>query len=93
MKLWASLHAGHVYQHEYEALVADPGAGIRKLLDFCNLPFEEGCLRFHETSREVRSPSATQVRQPLQADTAHAQRYGDLLDPLRALLGLPLFGA
>jgi len=92
VKHWTSLHAEHVYQHEYEALVANPESGIRKLLDFCSLPFEEGCLRFHETSREVRSPSATQVRQPLRADTAHAQRYGALLDPLRASLGLPLFG-
>lgn len=88
---FAGLHPGHVYQHDYEALVADPEQGIRKLLDACGLPFEEACLHFHETTREVRSPSATQVRQPL-SDTARAQDYGTLIDPLRALLGLPLFG-
>ncbi|HEX5952367.1 MAG TPA: sulfotransferase family protein, partial [Rhodanobacteraceae bacterium] len=62
------------------------------LLASCGLPFEETCLRFHETPREVRSPSATQVRRPLQAGTAQAQRYGGLLDPLRASLGLSPFG-
>lgn len=90
---WAELHPSHVYQHEYEAMVANPEQAIRKLLDACGLPFEEACLRFHATEREVRSPSATQVRQPLQADTARAQRYGALLDPLRICLGMPVFGA
>lgn len=90
---WVGLHPGHVYQHNYESLVADPERGIRMLLDFCGLPFEAACLRFHETAREVRSPSATQVRQPLQADTTRAPRYGNLIDPLRVALGLSPFGA
>lgn len=90
---WAHLNPAHVYQHRYEALVADPETTVRKLLAFCGLPFEEACLHFHETTREVRSPSATQVRRPLGSDTARASRYGALLDPFRALLGLPLFEA
>lgn len=89
---FAQLHPPHVYQHDYETMLAEPEASIRQLLDACGLPFEEGTLHFHETEREVRSPSATQVRRPLQADTAHAERYGDLLDPLRVCLGLPVFG-
>ena len=84
-----SLHPAHVHQHDYEALVSNAEPAIRKLLDFCGLPFQEACLRFHETRREVRSPSATQVRHPLQAGTGRAQRYGNLLDPLRIALGLP----
>lgn len=87
----AELHPAHVYQHDYEALVADPERSIRALLAFCNLPFEATCLRFHETKREVRSPSATQVREPLHTNTARALRYGALLDPLRTSLGLPPF--
>jgi tetratricopeptide (TPR) repeat protein len=89
----ARRYPAHVYQHEYEALLGDPGGGIRRLLDFCGLPFEDACLRFHETTREVRSPSATQVRRSLDSDTARADQYGALLDPLRNALGLPSFGA
>jgi hypothetical protein len=55
------------------------------------LPYEETCLNFHENEREVRSPSATQVRQPLRRDTARSHRYGALLDPLRKALDLPPF--
>jgi tetratricopeptide (TPR) repeat protein len=90
---WRALHPAHVYEHYYEGLVTDPGQGIRKLLDFCGLPFEETCLRFHETERDVRSPSASQVRQPLRADTARAPHYGALLDPLRTALGMPAFAS
>lgn len=88
-RLFAGLHPANIYQHEHAALIVDPEQSIRGLLDACNLPFEAACLRFHETAREVRSPSATQVREPLSRDTAHARRYGALLDPLRKALGLP----
>lgn len=89
---WHQLHPAHVFEHRHEELLADPESHIHQLLDFCGLPFEPTCLHFHENRREVRSPSATQVRQPLH-DTARAPRYGALLDPLRAALGLPAWQA
>jgi len=87
-----ALHPGHVHEVVYEQLVADPENQIRRLLAACGLPFDPACLEFHRTEREVRSPSAMQVRKPLYADSAHSERYGALLDPLRTALGLPLFG-
>jgi len=86
---WDALHPEHVREHSYEALLTDPEAHIRELLAFCGLPYEDACVNFHENNREVRSPSATQVREPLRRDLARAQRYGHLLDPLREALGLP----
>ena len=59
--------------------------------EHCRLPWDPNCLEFHKTERSVHTPSATQVREPLRKDTARAQRYGALLDPLRAALGLPPF--
>ena len=87
---WHARLPEHVFEHHYEQLLADPEAHIRRLLDFCGLPFEPGCVSFNENQREVRSPSASQVRQPLH-DTSRAPRYGALLDPLRKSLGLPLW--
>ncbi|HMM57015.1 MAG TPA: sulfotransferase [Rudaea sp.] len=91
-RAWYERQPTYVRWQDYEALVVDPQAQIRALLDFCGLPFEDACLRFHETAREVRSPSAAQVRQPLRADTARGGDYAALLDPLRIALGLPKFG-
>lgn len=90
---WSVLHPIRVLEHGYEALVADPDVRIRQLLDFCGLSFEPACLNFHQTRREIRSPSATQVRQPLNRNTARAPAYGALLDPLRVALGIPLQSA
>jgi tetratricopeptide (TPR) repeat protein len=88
-----ALYPANLLEVVYERLIAEPEREIRRLLDFCGLPFDPRCLEFHTTQRDVRSPSAMQVRQPLRRDTARAPRYGALLDPLRAALGLPLVGA
>lgn len=90
---WQQIYPDRVYVQHYEDLVADPETHIRRLLAFCNLPFEEACLNFHATERRVATPSATQVREPIRKDTARAHKYGSLLDPLRGELGLPPFTA
>lgn len=89
LRRWAARDPRHVFLQEYERLIAGPTEQIGRLLDACGLPFEEACLDFHRNTREVRSPSASQVRQPLRKDTAKATLYGSLLDPLRTALGLP----
>lgn len=93
LRVASAQHPLHVLEHAYESLLADPRGCITALLGFCGLPFEEACLHFHQNAREVRSPSATQVRRPLDTRTARTPRYGALLDPLRAALGLPAWQA
>lgn len=93
-RFWLAKFPGRVLDLEYETLVGDPEPTIRRLLDFCGLPFNRACMDFHKTARTVLSaPSAAQVRQPLRTDTARADRYGHKLDRLRARLreaGLPV---
>lgn len=85
--LWLRQFPARVLDLRYEALVDAPERVIRKLLEFCGLPFEQACIEFHKTVRPVLSlPSAAQVRQPLQHGTARADRYGDRLDALRRRL-------
>lgn len=84
--LWAQVHPNHVRIQTYEALVTRPEAQIRELLAFCELPFDDACLDFQNSSRAIRTPSALQVRQPLRHVSTRAARYGPLLDPLRAAL-------
>lgn len=86
MRLWHQRLPDSIHDVVHERLVADPETEIRRLLDFCGLPFDAACLRFHEVERHVRTASAAQVREPLRADTARADRYGALLDPLRGML-------
>jgi tetratricopeptide (TPR) repeat protein len=90
---WKQRYPDRVREHVYEDLQADPETQIRELLQFCDLPFEENCLNFHSTQRRVTTPSAGQVREPIRRDTARADKYGALLDPLRLALGMEPFRA
>jgi tetratricopeptide (TPR) repeat protein len=83
MDAWRARDPAHVRLLSYEALVRDPGTGIRGLLEACGLPFDPACLDFHRSARSVRTASAAQVREPMRADTARTAAYGALLDPLR----------
>jgi cytochrome c-type biogenesis protein CcmH/NrfG len=72
----------------HEELVADPEAEIRRLLDYLGLPFDEACLRFHETKRAVRTASAEQVRRPIDPEGIdYWKRFERWLDPLKEALG------
>ena len=69
-------------------MVADTEAQVRRLLDYCGLPFEEACLRFYETERAVRTASSEQVRQPVYTDAVeHWRHFLPHLEPLIAALG------
>ena len=61
---------------------------MRRLLDFCGLPFDPACLAFHENRRAVRTPSSEQVRRPVNRDGVDQWRqYEAHLEPLKAALG------
>ncbi len=79
---------GRVHRVLYENMVADPEGEVRRLLDYCGLAFEPGCLRFYENDRAVRTASSEQVRRPIFADAVeHWQNYEPWLGPLKAALG------
>ena len=87
MALWESLWPGRVLQLSYEALVADQEGETRRLLDHCGLAWDEACLSFHENRAAVATPSAAQVRRPINADAVGKWRaYEDALAPARAFL-------
>ncbi len=72
---------------QYEELVADPEPHVRRLLEFCGLPWDEVCMRFHESKRIALTASIDQVRRPIyRTSVGRAERYGPLLDPLREAL-------
>jgi len=79
---------GRVHRVHYEAMIEDTEAEVRRLLQFCGLPFEPACLAFHENERAVRTASSEQVRQPIfREGMDHWRHYEPWLQPLRAALG------
>ena len=79
---------GRIHRVFYERMVDDTEAEVRRLLEHCQLPFEEGCLRFYENERAVRTASSEQVRKPIYREGKdHFRHYQPWLAPLEDALG------
>ena len=87
MEHWHKIMPGYVLDVQYETVVADLESQVRRILEFCELPFEENCLRFHETERAVRTASSEQVRRPIYASSVNLWRnYEENLETLVHIL-------
>jgi Sulfotransferase family len=81
------LPPGSLLEIDYETLVKDTESEVRKILDFCGLPWDSACLRFHQTSRRITSASLDQVRSPVyQNSVGRAQPFRPWLGALEAAL-------
>jgi len=91
MAHWDEVIPGYVLRVQHEDVVANLETQVTRMLDFCGVPFEESCLEFHKTERNVRTPSSEQVRQPI-FSTALEQwkNYEPWLEPLKQALGSTL---
>ncbi len=79
---------GVILRVSYESLVDNTNAEIRRMLAYCGLNFEEGCLRFWETERAVLTPSAEQVRKPIYRGAKEQwKNFAPWLGELKAALG------
>ena len=76
------------YDVQYEDIVADQEGQARKLLEYCGLEWNDACLDFYKTKRQVRTASVTQVRQPIYNTSVERWRkYEKHLGPLLDALG------
>lgn len=65
MDHWHEVFPGEILDVHYEDTVTDLESQVKRILEFCGLPFEEGCLRYYENKRAVKTASSEQVRQPI----------------------------
>lgn len=87
MAHWHRVLPGIILDIRYEDLVREPEAGIRKLLTFFGLDWEDACLAFHRTRRSVATASANQVRRPIYRDSVDAwKRFKPYMGPCFDLL-------
>jgi len=88
MEHWDRALPGRVLRVYHEDVVDDLEAGVRRILEHCELAFEPACLEFHRTQRSVRTASSEQVRQPIFREGLDQwRRFEPWLAPLREALG------
>jgi len=79
---------GAVHRVLNERLIDDPEGEVRRMLEFIGVPFDPACLEFHTNKRAVRTPSAEQVRRPINRDGVdYWKHYERWLGPLKTALG------
>ena len=88
MDHWDEILPGKILRVQYENVVANLDREVHRILDYCELPFEENCINFHQTKRNVRTPSSEQVRQPIyKSGLEQWKNYEPWLQPLKNALG------
>jgi predicted Zn-dependent protease len=88
MAHWDEALPGRILRIQHEDVVDDLEANVRRILEFCELEFEPGCVEFYKTERTVHSASSEQVRRPIYREGVDQWRhYEPWLGPLKEALG------
>lgn len=81
---WENLAPGLTYTLKYETLVDDFEPEVRKLIEFCGLPWDEACLEPHKNQRAVLTLSQDQVRRPVyKSSIGKWKEFEEELEPFR----------
>lgn len=87
MRYWQEVLPVPIHDCSYEALVTNPQEEIRRLLEFCGLPWHDACLRPHESSQTTMTASYEQVRNPINSQSVGRwKNYARHLEPLREIV-------
>ena len=88
MQYWHKKFSNKIFNMDYENLIANKEAETKKLLEFCELSWDDNCLNFHKNTRSVATASLAQVRQPLYKTSIEKwKKYSKNLKVLKKQLG------
>ena len=62
---WNEILPDFVLNIQYEDLISNTKKEVNKILEFCNLPWEDNCLEFYKTKRAIKTVSSAQARKPI----------------------------
>jgi len=85
MRHWQTAMPGVLYELSYEELVTKQVAETRRLLAYCGLEWEDGCVPFHQNPAASTTASASQIRRPIYDSSVSLwRRYESELSRLKA---------
>ena len=88
MAFWHELFPNQIYDISYESLTTNQEDETKKLLEYCELDWDEKCLKFHTNKRAVRTASSLQVKEKMYQGSSEAWiKYESYLKPLIKALG------
>ena len=83
MSFWQKEFPKNIYNLNYENLVEDPKKNIKKVLNFCNLEWDENVMNHHKNSRIIRTLSFDQANKPISKKVSNTvKNYKDMIGDL-----------
>jgi tetratricopeptide (TPR) repeat protein len=91
MDHWHEVLPGRVLDVQYENVVDNLETQVRRILEYCELPWNDACLRYYDNERAVKTASSEQVRQPIYSSAKHRWRnfekhLGPMIEVLEPVL-------
>ncbi len=87
MNFWKSKYKNSILDIKYENLVSDNINEVRKILEFCDLNFDQKCLSFYENKTPIKTMSTAQARQPIYKTSVNSfEKYSKYLRTLDKLM-------
>ena len=87
MSFWQVKLPGFIYEAKYEKIIDSPETEIKKIIKFCNLSWEEGCLEFHKNTTPIKTMSTAQARRPIYKSSLNSfEKFSSFLTDLNKLI-------
>ena len=76
MSFWKKICEDFIYDVDYENIVNKSETEIRKLLNFCELDWDENCLKHHQSKETIiKTVSAYQARKPIYKTSIDSNKH------------------
>ena len=86
-KFWDRMFKDEIYTLNYEKLINNQQSETKKLLEYCDLEWDEKCLKPHENKKNVATASIAQVRSPIYKTSIKKwQNYSNQLKKLNEII-------
>ena len=87
MQFWKLKFNNQIYDLDHDKLINEPKLTIKKLINFCDLEWDEKCLTPHKNKRSIKTVSFKQARNPIYKEKIkNASLYEKYLGDLKRLL-------
>ena len=87
MQFWNTLYKDKIYNFSYESLINNTEEETKKLINYCELEWDENCLNFYKNKKNVSTASLAQVRKPIYKSSVKSwQNYSKELGELKKIL-------
>ena len=87
MNFWKNLFDQNIYNISYEELVKNKDSEIKKIINFCDLDWDDNCLKPEDNKKSVSTASLSQVRSPIyKSSIKNWENYSNKLNKLKKIL-------